>query len=75
MKKNIPLFLPKIFIDGFNVKGWEFTIRLFSFSGRKSYIIYRYENPDNKKEYIFHSKSLKELINYLSEFQSFLKSN
>ncbi|HBI17159.1 MAG TPA: hypothetical protein DDY52_03350 [Candidatus Moranbacteria bacterium] len=64
---DIPLVLPKVDIDGYNVKNWEFAIVTYNI-GESPYLKCRYENPTNSKEYIFNSNSLSEIKEYLKEF-------
>lgn len=64
--EQLPLLLPDITIDGLKVKDWQLTIRTFNFG--KPYLVYRYESPDNK-EYVFHSRSIDELVDYLKEYK------
>ena len=68
--KNIPLVLPKLKAGSLDVTGWVFTVRIFNIEGKVPYLVYRYENPKNDKQYIFSSRrTIDELIEYLKEFK------
>lgn len=70
LQKDFPLVLPNIKVDGRNVKNWQFTILTYNFNNGKSpYPVFQYTNPLNKREYIFHSKTIDELLEYLEEFK------
>jgi hypothetical protein len=69
LQKDFPLILPDIEVDNLKVKDWEFEIKTYHFEGKKPYPVFQYTNPNGKGQYIFHSKTIDELIEYLKDFK------